>query len=88
MEIWIRSQDKEVLTLCRDLCVGGIYENEIIADAGCSIGIYKTKERALDVLNEIQNTMKNSAFAQKVNGLGERLDFIPNPILIYEMPKD
>ena len=44
--------------------------------------------RALEVLDEIQDYMKKCLFAKKVNGLGEELDLIPNPILIYQMPKD
>lgn len=52
------------------------------------LGVYKTKERALEVLNEIQDKMLNGAFAKKINGLGEELDLIPNQILIYNMPKD
>lgn len=55
MNLWIRSQDREELTICRDLSIGGYENNEIIADAGCSIGEYKTKERALEVLDEIDN---------------------------------
>ena len=39
-------------------------------------------------IDEIQNSMKNFAFVKKLNGLGEELDLIPNPILIYNMPED
>ena len=51
------------------------------------LGTYKTKERALEVLDEIQDKMLNGSFAKKINGLGEELDLIPNPILIYNMPE-
>ena len=51
------------------------------------LGTYKTKERAIEILDEIQNKMLNGVFAKKINGLGEELDLIPNPILIYNMPE-
>ena len=58
MNLWIRSQDEKVLTICRELCVGGTYGNEIIENDIRSLGTYKTKERALEVLDEIQNILK------------------------------
>ena len=51
------------------------------------LGKYFNEERALEVLDEIQNKMLNGVFAKKINGLGEELDLIPNPILIYNMPE-
>lgn len=58
-------------------------ENETIYD-----NIFIKDNFEQEVLDEIQNSMKNFAFAKKVNGLGEELDLIPNPILIYNMPKE
>lgn len=70
MELWIRSQDKEVLlnikgiqyqnyklveneTVEANILIGlyNYYDNEIL-------GEYETKERALEVLDEIQNILK------------------------------
>lgn len=53
MELWIRSQDKKVLIICSKLYVGGTYGNEIIEEDMCSLGKYRSKERALEVLDEI-----------------------------------
>ena len=69
MELWIRSQDKEVLlnikgiqyqncklveneTVESNILIGlyNYYDNEIL-------GEYETKERALEVLDEIQNIL-------------------------------
>ena len=52
------------------------------------LGTYETKERAIEVLDEIQDKMLNGSFAKKINGLGEELDLMPNPILIYNMPEN
>lgn len=100
MNLWVRSQDKEKLlkinglqyqncklveneTVETNILIGfySSYENEIL-------GEYKTKERVIEILDEIQDKMLNGAFTMKINGLGEELDLIPNPILIYQMPKD
>lgn len=70
MELWIRSQNKEVLlnikgiqyqnyklveneTIEANILIGlyNYYDNEIL-------GEYETKERALEVLTEIQNILK------------------------------
>lgn len=63
MELWVRSQDKEKLLLVKELYVFG---NEpmtnktykIVNNCNENLGIYKSKQRALEVLDEIQNILK------------------------------
>ena len=59
MELWIRSQDK---TFLRKVNTIGIVEGRdfwgIEDNFRVSFGKYKTKERALEVLDEIQNILK------------------------------
>lgn len=99
MELWIRSQDKMNLVKVRQISVNYQDNKQIIANYMPELyensgeyyeilGTYKTKERTIEVLDEIQDKMLNGAFAKKINGLGEELDLIPNPILIYNMPED
>lgn len=61
MELWIRSQDKEVLTrvidIWKDADKNEIWSKSSFATKNC-LGIYKTKERALEVLDEIQDILK------------------------------
>ena len=59
MDLWIRSQDKMALAKF-DLCVLEQYEGNymFIADHYKNMGVYKSKERALEVLDEIQNILK------------------------------
>ena len=85
MGLWIRSQDKTFLRKvntigiveCRDFW--GIEDNFRV-----SFGKYKTKERALQVLGEIQN---------KINLINLGHDFsspmidLKNPTYIYQMPE-
>lgn len=93
MELWVRSQDKELLMKTPELRYkqkGNDYSLLAYDTSGGYriLGVYKSKERAIEVLDEIQDYMKKCLFAKKVNGLGEELDLIPNPILIYNMPED
>ena len=91
MNLWVRSQDKRILQKVDNIFLDANYEDKRISTYdgdNVELGTYKTKERAIEVLDEIQDRMLNSAFAKKINGLGEELDLMPNSILIYNMPKD
>ena len=62
MELWIRSQDKETLKLAEMLDIYDLSDNEgqcwAIEECETTIGYYKSKKRALEVLDEIQNILK------------------------------
>ena len=91
MELWIRSQDKDILLKVDSLLIDD-NNNDIYTQ--CWVGVnletytlgkYKTKERALEVLNEIQEKLKvimtNEAGVEYI--LARHL--VP---IIYEMPQD
>ena len=94
MELWIRSQDRTKLVKADNISymdTAEDYERKVHSlwnDCKGILGIYKTKERALEVLDEIENHLINSSFAKKTNGLGEVKDIIPNPLFVYEMPEE
>lgn len=81
MELWVRSQDKERLIKVNQLEYDytKIKEEErhkiiTVLNNDCFVlGIYKTKERALEVLDEIQEYI-NSDISFNLN--------------VYEMPKE
>lgn len=88
MELWIRSQDKttlkqvnviDIYTPAESSCV-----NYTIISEGWELGQYKTKKRALEVLDEIH---------QKLIDL-QTLEIAPdfrntrNMDCVYEMPKE
>lgn len=61
MNLWIRSQDKECLVKISNIQY--VYKNYIHGlgtyyDNLKILGEYKTKERALEILDEIQNILK------------------------------
>ena len=100
MEVWIRSQDKEKLCKVHDLCIRENQNennetNYVIQDV-YTMGTYKTKERALEVLDEIEericllNTISlvhdyNSLISFK-NAIGE--DKTKGLCFSYQMPKE
>lgn len=65
MELWIRSQDKEKLLKCDDIALVKRNWYEIVGyfDKGTEyevLGVYENYEKALSVLNEIQNHINNN----------------------------
>ena len=73
MELWIRSQNKADLIKVEML---GQIDGVITAyyvNGNCELGTYKTKERALEVLDEIQNIL---------------IDYSKMTRVVYQMPKE
>ncbi len=66
MELWVRSQDKHNLIKVTNLSISRDYDykdNEHYYtireyEYGTVLGYYKSKERALEILDEIQNILK------------------------------
>ena len=83
MDLWIKSQDKEVLILANHLDIYQIDENVYaIEESGVDLGTYKSKERALEVLDEIQNILK---IGLQINNNNQ---FVGTTTYVYEMPKE
>lgn len=84
MSLWIRSQDKEILT--NVIAVGVDIGSNIYAITNNDkleplvIGNYSTKEKALKVLDEIASWIDGLEFSRNVKSC--RCNFI------YQMPQD
>lgn len=77
MELWIRSQDKKLLMKSTELRYNQKKEDYSILAYDTKgdyrlLGIYKSKERALEVLDEIQEILETRTVSQ----------------MVYEMPKE
>ena len=87
MNLWIRSQDR---TFLRKVNTIGIVEGRdfwsIDENLTISFGKYKTKERALEVLDEIQDELISSDFVPIEKN--EEVVLTCGSARIYEMPKD
>ena len=87
MDLWIRSQDRKKLMKVDEVKIETVKDgNTFIYTHATDLGTYETKERALEVLDDIQNKIIKGTFAEIRNGLNELKDIKPNPIYVYEMP--
>lgn len=97
MELWIRSQDKtRLLPINDELYIPNSRTNEDFAIfyKDKLLGWYKTKERALEVMDEIQSIIRGkyaTSFDYKIALKGFRTEEV-NKMLemmaVYEMPKE
>ena len=94
MDIWIRSQDSESIFKVESVFYSKNEENEhfirtfIIDDLHNGIvklGQYSTKERALEVLDEIQNKIN---LINLGHDFGSPMIDLKNPAYVYQMPKE
>lgn len=104
MNLWIRSQDREKIICCNDIAIAIDNEYKIYKIVGYfdknteyeDLGFYLTKERALEVLDEIEerimiiNTISlvkdNVSLIAYKNALSEeKIKGIGYP---YQMPKE
>ena len=92
MELWVRSQDRERICRVNKLYIKGvgIYSNcDNYNDDYDYLGLYKTKERALEVLDEIQKYVTNEF---KINGNIQEADvsikarILSKMVDVYQMP--
>lgn len=71
--MWIRSQDRKILTKIDDLAIDGA--NQIWGDC-CLLGKYSSEEKALRVFDEIQDELESEEF---------NITDFPD---VFEMPQD
>ena len=97
--MWIRTQDKETLLNVNCIDVYNLNKNEWIIEAcGNDLGTYNSKERALEVLDEIQAHLENNYLSindmpQHNNSWNSWIDYCPRYITrttktVYQMPKE
>lgn len=88
MELWIRSQDKETLKLAEMLDIYDLSDNEgqcwAIEECGTTIGYYKSKKRALEVLDEIEDLIMGKTLEKHINKFDT---YNSEKIKVYEMPE-
>ena len=99
MELWIRSQDKKRLTKIEDVyMVEDFYKKDNILSfpkyyIGNTLvghlGIYKTKERALEVLDEIQGLFMNKEITNTELTKDGLTMYSKQPTsIVYQMPEE
>lgn len=92
MDLWIRSQDEEFLMKIDNISLGlDVDSNEPCrlftfvggAVTSFTLGIYKTKERALEVLDEIQELLEPVNIVEV-----SKKEAVIGANILYEMPKE
>lgn len=92
MELWIISQDRETLIKCGRILLEESGDKYVLLDYITSkewfrLGFYKSKERALEVLDDIESLLcGNTRDTGLVKGIGINSKNAQN--LIYEMPEN
>ena len=61
----------------------GIY----IVGNGCTLGIYSTKEKALKVLDEIQDAIEDTDY-YRIDNIGHGTYALGKGVQVYQMPQD
>ena len=108
MDLWVRSQNREILRINPELEIyeyGNtkflVMDTKGYVDYGKAkiLGEYKTKERALEVLDEIEKILQPKIFVKSGEPIAETCDGLiyrkPDEveiqelsIVVYEMPKE
>jgi hypothetical protein len=94
MELWVRSQDKETLIKSYELYIRPYSNIYVIRAKRTSniMGLYKTKQRALEILDEIQSLLKPKYMAKEINTpiTNRKIDIevFPYGTIVYEMPEE
>lgn len=100
MELWIRSQNKKMLTKLDYCYLEPVHKREILGGnhylINQSLGIYPTEKRTLEVLNEIQNILnlkdmykydRELVLKSCENIDEEQVKIVRQQMSVYEMPK-
>lgn len=86
--MWIRSQNREILINIKRLFVNEIVENKKISgysidSGGIELGRFSTKQKALDVMDEIEKQLENNNLISiSYSGMCKK------PSVAFQIPKD
>lgn len=83
--MWIRSQDRKILTKIDDLDIDGA--NQIWGDC-CLLGKYSSEEKALKVLDEIQGRIECPYPSKIMPAFGTNCYHLIEKSKFYQMPHD
>ena len=82
----MRSQDRRILQKVDNIFLDANYENKRISTYdgdNTELGIYKTRERAIEILDEIQRLLEKDKFEED-RYCCDKL----TKAIVYEMPKE
>ena len=94
MEVWVRSQDKRSFMIIEHISAEEIIVPNsrktrwcVTANFGC-IGEYHTKERCLEIIDEIQSLFGYALFGSVSADGSVKNEYRQRDTAVYEMPKE
>lgn len=89
--MWIRTQNKEDLIKCQKISIIGPGKDvyllvELTNDNYIELGVYKSKERAIEVLDEIQNKIEGKRVL--IDAYGDIKIKKKDNNKVYQMPNE
>lgn len=97
MKLWIRSQDKDTLMIVSNLFTEyngstdpTLRPYRIVTDKNISLGVYESRKRALEVLDDIQKFMNiniNEKLSYEEFDILIKSNMLSNITKIYNMPE-
>ena len=91
MELWIRSQDKTTLIRSYEIYISEYGKGSYVIRAKKTshiLGAYKTMERALEVLDEIQEYLEKMGKDEILTDKVGIINGIKHYGIVYQMPED
>lgn len=90
--MWIRSQNKRILSNVDEVLVTFVDENKCFISGFWgtgtdTLGVYSSKEKALKVLDEIQDAIEDTGF-YRIDNIGHGTYAFSKGVLVYQMPQD
>lgn len=91
--MWIRSQSKKVLLNVNQVVINNTKDESEYYIHGYSergidiLGVYSTQEKALKVLDEIQDAIENTDY-YRIDNVGHGAYVLANGVKVYQMPQD
>lgn len=90
--MWIRSQNKKILSKVNEVLICTMDDNKYFIEGfwnrgSDTLGIYSTKEKALKVLDEIQDAIEDTDY-YRIDNIGHGTYVLANGVQVYQMPQD
>lgn len=90
--MWVRSQNKRILSNVDEVLVTFVDENKCFISGfwgtgSDTLGVYSTKEKALKVLDEIQDAIEDTDY-YRIDNIGHGTYALGKGVQVYQMPQD
>ena len=85
--MWIRSQNRMQLQDVNRFVIEQFETGIYIVGNGCTLGIYSTKEKALKVLDEIQDAIEDTDY-YRIDNIGHGTYALGKGVQVYQIPQD